>query len=247
MTPFEQVLHADGEFLVKALYRVSLAESFKNFDRVRLVGASLRLTGEQFLCAFGFNLRLEEFTDVVTTLNFRDVEQVKEARNTAFISDVYERLTPADVFAIYSLLKTDPQQLSELQPLLVQRMRSIEAKLEAMVRPRLLNSHRAEIEAIYREGIAQMEFAEARLAAVENGFRGMVHEVQLIADAKLVPAGDIFFRDSVLPQEKRRLIERGVIPRELLLARLNDTGISPQERSILQFCLNTHYNSADDV
>jgi hypothetical protein len=45
--------------------------------------------------------------------------------------------------------------------------------------------------------------------------------------------GDIFFRDTVLPEEKRRLIVRGLVPRELIVARLAETDVPPQERKVL--------------
>ena len=55
-----------------------------------------------------------------------------------------------------------------------------------------------------------------------------------IVESRLIPVGDIFFRASILPEEKRRLIIRGLIPREIVEARLADAKISEQERYVLE-------------
>ena len=86
---------------------------------------------------------------------------------------------------------------------------------------------------IYSDGVALPEFVEGRLADTHSGFRALLNEVLLIVEHRLVPVGDIFFRDTVLPEEKRRLIVRGLVPRELIVARLAETDVPPQERKVL--------------
>ena len=56
----------------------------------------------------------------------------------------------------------------------------------------------------------------------------------MIAESKLIPVGDIFYRDGILPEEKRRLVMRGLVPQNLVEDRLLDQSISPQERKVLE-------------
>ena len=46
--------------------------------------------------------------------------------------------------------------------------------------------------------------------------------------------GDIFFRDNILPEEKRRLILKGFVPRHLIESRLEDADLPPKERKVLE-------------
>jgi hypothetical protein len=50
----------------------------------------------------------------------------------------------------------------------------------------------------------------------------------------LIPVGEVFFRDSVLPEEKRRMIIKGLVPRDLIESRLEDDAVPPQERKVLE-------------
>ena len=72
------------------------------------------------------------------------------------------------------------------------------------------------------------------MSKTHSGFRALLNEVVMIVDARLIPIGDIFFRDTVLPEEKRRLIVKGLIPRGLVEQRLAETSVSAQERQMLE-------------
>ena len=87
---------------------------------------------------------------------------------------------------------------------------------------------------IYNDGVAQIEFAEDRLSKTHSGFRALVNEVAMVVDARLTPVGDIIFLDPTLPEEKRRLIVKGLIPKEFVEQRLADDAVSPQERKVLE-------------
>jgi hypothetical protein len=88
--------------------------------------------------------------------------------------------------------------------------------------------------AIYHDGVAQIEFAEDRLSRTHSGFRALLNEVVMIVGVRLIPIGDLFFRDTIPPEEKRRLIRKGHIPKGLIEQRLADAAVPPQERTMLE-------------
>jgi len=49
----------------------------------------------------------------------------------------------------------------------------------------------------------------------------------------LIPAGDIFFRETILPEEKRKLLSKNLIPVDLVESRLEEQNISKQEKQML--------------
>jgi hypothetical protein len=103
----------------------------------------------------------------------------------------------------------------------------------------VIERYKKEMRAIYTDGVAQIDFAETRLADTHSGFRALLNEVAMIAESKLIPVGDIFYREGVLPEEKRRLIMRGLVPRNLVEDRLLDESISSQERKVLEEQIKT--------
>jgi hypothetical protein len=55
-----------------------------------------------------------------------------------------------------------------------------------------MENYKREVRCIYFEGVVQPEFAEARHKNTNSGFRGLLNEVSIIADTRLIPVGDIF-------------------------------------------------------
>ncbi len=92
--------------------------------------------------------------------------------------------------------------------------------------------------AIYSDNIADIDFAEKRLSRTNSGFRALLNEVTIIAESKLLPAGDIFFRETILPEEKRKLLNKGMIPIDLIETRLQEEQISQQEKKMLLDYIN---------
>jgi len=88
--------------------------------------------------------------------------------------------------------------------------------------------------AIYHNGFAQIEFAEDRLSRTHSGFHALLNEGVMIVEARLIPIGDLFFRDTIPPEEKRRLILKWHIPKGLIEQRLADAAVPPQERTMLE-------------
>jgi hypothetical protein len=133
-----------------------------------------------------------------------------------------------------------------MQYLLRNRLENIESRIEATVNSLIIEKYKAEMQAVYADKIADIDFAEERLNNVESGFRALLNEVCLITGSRLIPAGDIFFRETILPEEKRKLLSKNLIPVELVESRLQDKDISQQEKKMLNdFLILNHKNNTD--
>ena len=156
-----------------------------------------------------------------------------QERNDIFATDIYKYLTLDDVLSIYSAIKDDPDKMQLMEYLLKKRLANIESRIESTVNSIIIDKYKAEMRCIYNEGIANLEFAEERLNRNDSGFRALLNEVNIIIESKLIPAGEIFFRDRILPEEKRRLLNKGLIPKEWIQSRLEDEATTPEEKRIL--------------
>ena len=239
MRQFEELLTAPSEELLKTLYRAvtSLPEPRPGAPATALprqVARALALTYPQLVCSLGFNGRIEELSDVHAVLGFETYDALAHERNLAFTGDVYQQLGIKDLLAIYQHVPPYPRLLDVMQLLLPRRLKTIEDRIEQTVNSVTIERYKKEMRAIYNDGVAQPDFAEQRLAQTHSGFRALLGEVSLIVESRLIPVGDIFFRDEVLPEEKRRLMIRGLIPRELVQVRLADLRLDVRERAVLE-------------
>ena len=232
MSKFEEILTSSGEELLKKLYRSGIRSKQK--DAARAYARNLGLTHAQMVCALGFNAHIGELTDVIQIVGFDSYESLARERNEYFMNDVYDRLGIKDVLAIYLHIPRDPAALQIIQYLLERRLENIETRIEETVNSVVIERYKKEVRAIYSDGVAQIEFTESRLEKTQSGFRALLNEVGLIAEARLIPVGDLFFRDTILPEEKRRLISKGLIPKTLVEQRLGDEQLSAQERLVLE-------------
>ena len=199
----------------------------------------LHLKPEQLICAVGFNPRFRQLTETVTLLGYTPATLLN-LRNEIFSQDIYKKLPLDNVLTIYSAVKDCPETIQIMQYLLENRLAKIESKIETTVNSTMIEKYKAEVRAIYMEGIAGIEFAEDRLSKTDSGFRALLNEVVIITESRLIPAGDIFFRGTVLPEEKRKLLNKRLIPLELVEARLDDKSISSREKKMLQDYLSAN-------
>lgn len=235
MSVFEDLLKAPAEQLLKLLYKTATERDQQvPGGRTRQIARKLGLTHAQLISAVGFNSFIRDLPDVVTLLGFADYEELARLRNRVFSGDVYDRLGIKDVLAVYHHVKDDAQHLQVMQYLLAARLRRIEACIEATVNSLVIERYKREMRAIYHEGVAQLEFIEERLRNTHSGFRALLNEVVMIVESRQLPVGEIFFRSAILPEEKRRLISKGFVPRALVESRLQDSDLSPQERRVLE-------------
>jgi len=235
MSVFEQILTASAEELLKLVFKSAAARDGQaQGSRSREIAHKLGLTHAQLLCAAGFNAHIRELPDVATILGFPGYDALARARDEYFTHDVYKRLGIKDVLAIYAQVARDTQHQQVMQYLMSTRLKHIEDKIEATVDSLVIERYKKEMRGIYSDGVALPEFVEWRLANTHSGFRALLNEVLLIVEHRLVPVGDIFFRDAVLPEEKRRLITKGLVPRDLIAARLAEPDIPVPERKVLE-------------
>ena len=235
MTGFRDILTGNGENLLKIFY-VFNNDEIKSYgpDTLEKIAKELRLKPAQLICAVGFNPYFKELTEIIPILGFENIDELVSQRNEIFINDVYKKVSLDNILTIYDVTKDYPEVMRVMQYLVGHRLKFIESRIEETVNSMLIEKYKAEIKAIYIDGIAGLDFAENRLDKIDSGFRALLNEVTIITESKLIPAGDIFFRDTILPEEKRKLLSKGLIPLELVHARLEDNSISQRERKMLQ-------------
>lgn len=234
MATFIEVLGSPAEGLVNIFHRVVPGKADTSAKRARQTSRQLGLSSARMTCALGFNPAIRDLDDVIIVAGFTSYEDLVNHRNAVFLQDVYRQLSIDDVLCIYVHVKHDPRILEVMQYLLAGRLHNIEHQIDSTVNSLTIERYKKEMRAIYSEGIAQIEFAEERLSNTDSGFRALINEVSIMVEARVIPVGDIFFRDTVLPEEKRKLIGKGYIPRELIVSRLEDEDLPEQERRMLE-------------
>ena len=246
MANFRDILSNSSEELLKVFYMFGGDEFMAGkAHRLDKIAKELRLRTEQLICAIGFNPNLGDLTEIIHLLGYSNIDELVKKRNEIFITDIYKKVSLDNILTIYNVIKDFPETLQVMQYLAEQRLKSIETKIEATVNSIIIEKYKAEIRSIYLDSIAGIDFAEKRLDKIDSGFRALLNEVTIITESRIIPAGDIFFRDTVLPEEKRKLLNKGLIPLELVHARLEDGTISPREKKMLQDYLSiTRQNSA---
>jgi hypothetical protein len=234
MTDFRDILTgAPQELSTIFSAREQGEQDIQKDDRLTWWARHLRLRPEQLICAVGFNPRYPQLTETVALLGYVPATLIN-LRNEIFSHDIYRKLPLENVLTIYSVVKDCPETIQTMQYLMGNRLAKIESKIETTVNSTMIEKYKAEMRAIYMEGIASIDFAEDRLSKTDSGFRALLNEVVIIMESRLIPAGDIFFRGNVLPEEKRKLLNKGLIPLDLVEARLGDKSISPREKKMLQ-------------
>ena len=233
MTSLSHILGTNAEKLSNLIRRSAGREGTRE-ERVARAADRLGVNTAQLICGLGFNPHLRELGTELAGLGYSSYDDLAAQRNEVFVNDIYRRLSINDVLAVYSTVSKDSPLLEIMQYLLAARLQKIEGRIEQTVNSLVIERYKKEMRAIYADGVAQIEFAEARLNNTDSGFRALVNEVSIIVDSRLIPVGDIFFRDTILPEEKRRILNKGLIPKELVLARLEDQTISGQERRMLE-------------
>jgi hypothetical protein len=236
---FREVLEASEAELIQRFYKYKDGLTSMG-NRLQEISRKLGLRPEQLVCAVGFNPVARPLTEIMPLLGYATFEELAKERNDIFTSDIYKRLPLDDILAVYSIVRNDSPTLQVMQYLLKQRLERIEQRIEETVNSLIIDRYKAEMRAIYSDGIADVEFADERLNRQDSGFRALLNEVSIIIDSKLIPAGDIFFRSTILPEEKRKILAKGLIPRELVQARLDDHSTPTEEKQVLIEYLRSH-------
>jgi hypothetical protein len=241
MSSFDDILFESEEALLQRFHKFKSGNNLQG-PSLTDIAAGFRLRKEQAICAIGFNPDARLMIEVLPILGFATFNELDQERNNIFITDIYKRLSLENIVKIYERIREDQKTLQVMQYLLKSRLNKVESEIESTVNSMVIEKYKTEMRAVYSLGIAGMDFIEERLDRRDSGFRALLNEVTMIVENKLIPVGEIFFRDTILPQEKQKLLNKGLIPKELIQSRVNETGISTEEKKILNDYLRMHRN-----
>ncbi len=239
MASFKEILNSSEEELLQLLYKFNVSEE-SDEDKAEAIAVKLKLREAQLVCAIGFNGSVRELPEVPPILGFNNYDGLINSRNEFFTMDIYKLLTLDNILSIYSVVKNDVQNKQIIEYLLSNRLQTIEKRIDETVNSLIIDKYKEEMRAIYSDEIVSIDFVETRLNESDSGFRALLNEVTLIVENKIIPVGDIFFRDTILPQEKRKLLNKGLIPRNLIEMRIEDPKISDVEKKILYDYMKLH-------
>jgi len=235
MPIFSDILTGEEEDLVKIFYNFrSDYGTDNNQNHLASAAKKLNLKPEQLTIALGFNQNARGLDEIFSVLGYDNLETLTQERNEIYITDIYQNISLENILTLYSRIRNNNEMLQVMQYLLKNRLENIESRIEATVNSLIIEKYKAEMGAVYADKIADIDFAEERLNNIESGFRALLNEACIITESRLIPAGDIFFRETILPEEKRKLLSKNLIPVELVETRLEDTNISQQEKRILK-------------
>jgi len=244
MSTFDDILFENEEKLLQRFYKFKPQNTVTS-GQLQTIADTFRLRTEQVICAFGFNPAVRFLTEIFPILGYATFNELAQERNTIFTSDIYKRVSLDNVLKIYERIRGDTETLEVMQYLLRSRLEKIEGEIESTVNSMIIEKYKSEMRTIYSFGIATIDFAEERLDKPDNGFRALLNEVSMIVENRIIPAGEIFFRDTILPQEKQKLLNKGLIPKELIQSRVNDGSISQDEKKLLNEYLRLNRNQAN--
>ena len=233
MASFKSIIHSHQGELLQFFHKFTDTPP-SDTDRIDWISDKAELKREQIICAIGFNSHAYELDEILPIMGLESFESLKKLRNDIFISDVYKKITLENIENIYAVAKDSPDKLQIIRYMLPDRLSRIEDKIENTVNSKLIEKYKVEMRMIYNDEIADIDFAESRLSNEDSGFRALINEVSIIIESKLIPAGDIFFRNNILPEEKRKIMSKGLIPEQLIVARLDEDEIPSEEKRILQ-------------
>ena len=233
MPAFKEILTATEEELVQKFYKFRDERSLPREEKLNAVAKKFVLRGAQLVCAAGFNPNAAQLTEILPIMGFDSFDDLVKQRNDIFTTDIYKKLTFENIIEIYSSIQNNAELQQIMQYLLKARLHNIEGKIEATVNTLIIEKYKGEMRAIYFDHIATIDFVEERLNNKDSGFRALINEVTIIIESKLIPTGDIFFRDNIFPEEKRKLLNKGLIPIDLVESRVADKSISAEERKVL--------------
>ncbi len=234
MISFTELLTASDAELVRIFYKTSAGEEPDFIKRINIIAAKLDLNHSQLVCALGFNKHIRELTDIQQQLGFRSYKLLTLRQNELFTTDTYTQLPIDNILDIYSERLEDQEIMDTLRTLLKPRLEHIEADIEKNEDPSHIISYKMEIHAIYTSGIADKDFADGRLKMNNGKFRRMANEASTIVEAGYYPPSNLFFMDTLSPEEKGDLIADGHISQDMIKNRLQNPKLSDEEREILE-------------
>ena len=233
MADFTEVITATPEKLVNLFYQIKPAPTRDFIVRIDWAATQLQLNHTQLVCALGFNPAIRSMSDILTFLGFSSFKSLAIRRDELFSTDAYHFLPIDNVIDIYTCAARDAEFTEALRALVKRRLDTLEAAVDQDGDPPPGVSYRIEVHAIYNGGYVDKAFAEDRLSRDIGRYRLLASELDAILARGFLPPSNIFYMDSGTPEEKRLLLERELIPPEMIRNRLNNPAISDAEREIL--------------
>lgn len=234
MISFTELLTAADEDLVKIFYKINSSPADDFIIRINKIASQLGLNHTQLVCALGFNKYIRDLSDIYSLLGFRSYKLLSYRCNELFSTDTYNQLPIDNVLDIYSERIEDAAILASLKEMLRPRLEHIEADIDKNDDPSHVISYRMEIHSIYTAGIVDKSFAEYRINKNIGRFRVLANEVNTIIEAGFFPPSNLFFIDTISPEEKKELIQHNHVNHDMIKNRLQNTKISPEERDMLE-------------
>ncbi len=234
MAEFRDILVASEEKLVALFHRVRPLRHDDFIAKIDHTAAQLGVSHAQLVCALGFNGNIRDLTDILSVIGFSSYKLLSYRRNELFSTDTYDHLDIDNILDIYTDRLEDDELLVTLRELLPARFSATEAKISRTTDPSTIMSYKMEIHAVYAGGIATDEFAELRTSQGIGKFRLMTDEIQMIVGESLIPPSNLFFLDSLLPEEKKFLIDSGGVNDLMIRNRMQNTAITEDEREMLE-------------
>ncbi len=234
MPSFTEILTASDADLVKIFYKVKTDSKDDFIVRINKAARQLDVNHTQLVCALGFNKHIRDLSDIYSTLGFRSDKLLTYRCHELFRTDTYNQLAIDNILDIYSERLEDQQILDTLREILDPRLEHLQQDIDQNEDPSHVISYRMEIHAIYSAGIADQAFAEKRMAKDIGRFRILSDEANAVVEAGLLPPSNLFYLDSLTPDEKKVLIEKKYIDTNMIKNRLQNKGISQEERDLLE-------------
>ena len=234
MISFTELLTASDADLVKIFYKIKPNPAEDFIIRINKVAAQLDLNHSQLVCALGFNKYIRDLADIYSLLGFRSYKILSYRCNELFSTDTYNQLPIDNILDIYSERIEDATILASIQEMLRPRLEHIEADIDKNDDPAHVISYRMEIHSVYTAGIVDKAFAEYRINKNIGRFRVLANELNTIIEAGYFPPSNLFFMDTLSPEEKKDLIEHQHINADMIKNRLQNPTISQDEREMLE-------------
>lgn len=234
MSFFSKILTATPGDLITILPELNARDIPTGQSLLEYIAKKIRMQPEQIILALGFNHNIRDFDTIANKLGYDTTEVLAKAGQDIYITDIYKKISLDHILVLYQKIKDHEDIIGMIQHSLKNRVQNIETQIEKTVHSGTIDRYKIEMKAIYADNIAHIDFAEARLNSSESGFRALLNEACIIAESRLIPIGEIFFRNSILPEEKRKLLNKKLIPISLVESRLQDHHITRQEENMLK-------------
>ena len=235
MVTFTELLTSTDSELVKIFYKIKHDSDDNFIRRINKIANQVGLNHAQLVCALGFNKNILDLTDIFSVLGFRSYKQLSYRQNELFTTDIYQQLSIENILDIYSERLEDIRIMESLRSLIIPRLTHIESDIDKNEDPPYIISYKMEIHAIYNSGIANKEFAENRVNRKDHyKYRKLTDEAVAIVESGVLPASNLFYMATVMPYEKKQLIERNHVPQAMIKNRLKNTKLTKEEQDLLE-------------